>query len=436
MMLVSTARADITPTTLMPMGGYGTATPRLPVGTYKPLQARCVVLWDPTPRVLVSVEVLGLPRSLTQAVRLGLGLPAGDLAIVATHTHNGPALSDPDPYILSGVTDTTDIAGYEAWLTAALVDLVDEALASLQVPVTLDYTTTTQPWSSNRAGLSYVESVVPVLVARRTTGPLAGLPAAVIYGYSAHPVTAGIQGLWDGDYPSAASAVIEGVLPGCVAAFIPGAMGDQDPPALRSWHQRDTLGSQLGQKVLTTLATPGRSLTAVSTAYAEVSLPLDITDTPANMATVRSLFVARESSPTAWYARHAQVMVGEIDAGTYATSITLPVQCWRFTGSPLLKLVLAGGEVVSGYAVYFRGQNGGVNGLWFGGYANEVPCYVPSNELLPPIRTSASYEGGFDTDYPGIAGGSMTIYGQLAHFKAGSAGVETAFIGAVNSVLA
>lgn len=433
-MLLSTARVDITPTSPMPMGGYGTASPRVAAGTYQPLQARCVVLWDPDPRVLVSVDVLGLPRSLTQAVRLGLGLPAADLAIVSTHTHNGPALSDPDPYILSGVTD--DISAYESWLTATLVDLVLEALANPQTAVSLDYLTTTQPWSTNRAGLSYSETVVPVLVARRLTGPLAGLPAAVVYGYSAHPVTAGVQTLWDGDYPAAASAVIESVIPDCLALFLPGAMGDQDPPATRNWHQRDTLGSQLGQKVLSVLVTPGRSLTGISTAYGEVSLPLDLTDTPANMAAVRSLFVTRQSNPVPWYARHGQVMVAEIDNNTYATSVTLPVQGWKFTGSPYLRLALAGGEVVSGFAVYFRSQYGGSSGLWFAGYANEIPAYIPSNELLPPVRTTSSYEGGWDTDCPGIAGGSMTIYGLLAHFKAGTNGVESAFISALNGVLA
>ena len=41
---------------------------------------------------------------------------------------------------------------------------------------------------------------------------------------------------------------------------------------------------------------------------------------------------------------------------------------------------------------------GGPDGLYIGGYANEVPGYIPSDELLPPIRTTSSYDGGWDTD--------------------------------------
>ena len=49
-------------------------------------------------------------------------------------------------------------------------------------------------------------------------------------------------------------------------------------------------------------------------------------------------------------------------------------------------MAFVGGELVSGYAAYFRARHGGANGLYIGGYANEVECYVPANNFLPPWR--------------------------------------------------
>ncbi len=57
--------------------------------------------------------------------------------------------------------------------------------------------------------------------------------------------------------------------------------------------------------------------------------------------------------------------------------------------------------------------------------------------MLPPLGPSwGSYEGGWDPDYPGIAGGSMTVYPQIAHFRAGGSGVESTVINALQSQLA
>jgi hypothetical protein len=430
-MQLSSARADITPPASAVMGGYGTAVPRLATRTHSPLSARCVVLWDTAPHVLVSVDVISLPRSVNEAVRAQLSVPVADLAIVVTHTHNGPALPDaPDPTVLSGVTDLASINAYAASLTSSLVSLVQAALAAPQTTVTLDYQITTQHFSANRAGLSYVETVVPVLAARAGDQIV-----AVLFGYGAHPVTAGRQTAWDGDYPAVAAAVIEAALPAAMALFVPGPMGDQDPVGTRGWALRNTLGTQLGSAVVACTANIGRTVGPITTSHAEVTLPLDIATTPANIAAVRATYVARESSPTPWYARHGALMVAQIDAGTYVTSIPLPLQLWRFAGSPNLQMAMTGGELVSGYAVYFRQRYGGTAGLWMGGYANEVPCYVCSNELLAPIKAGGSYEGGWDTDYPGVAGGSMTIYPHLGHFLAGSAGVENAMTVGLTTLL-
>ena len=128
-------------------------------------------------------------------------------------------------------------------------------------------------------------------------------------------------------------------------------------------------------------------------------------------------------------------MIWQVKNHSFAMTVPLPLQVWKLQGSPILQLTLTGGELVSRYAVYFRKRYNGSNGIIVGGYANEVPAYIPSDELLPAYRASGSYAGGWDSDFPRIAGGSMTVYGWLGHFLAGSGGVEDRLIKNLTSML-
>jgi hypothetical protein len=221
--------------------------------------------------------------------------------------------------------------------------------------------------------------------------------------------------------------------------YIQGPAGDQDPNGSRDLNLRDKLGCQLGNTVVAAASGGGRTVYGpFTTSYQEISLPLDITNTPANMAAVVSSYQTRQNNASLpdWYHRHAQKMIQEVNNNSFATSVILPIQVWKLAGSPILRMAMVGGELVSGYAVYFRGRFGGPNGLMIGGYSNEVPCYVPSNELLRPVRSGGSYAGGWDTDFPGLAGGSMTVYGCVGQLKAGTGGVEDLLIAALNAQLA
>ena len=106
-------------------------------------------------------------------------------------------------------------------------------------------------------------------------------------------------------------------------------------------------------------------------------------------------------------------MLGRIDAGTVETSITVPVQGWRLTAEPDVHIVLAGGEVPSDYARRVRDRYADGSVL-FAGYANEVPGYIPTDQLL---RTSGSYAGGFRLDCPTLATGSAMYYGWAGHLR-------------------
>lgn len=444
---VSTAKVDITPTPgANPyMAGYAVQsairtvaddTPR-----FDPLYARCVILWDDgRPHAIVSLDVLGIPRSMHLAVRPRLVALAGwvsaNIVLVATHTHNGPVIGDSlNPFIAYDLVDLGQIQQYTAWLQDEIVRLVETALAATRTTVTLDYRVTSANFSRNRAGLTTVETAVPVLTARRSNGAL----HAVLFSYGCHPVSAGWQELWDGDFPAGACTMVENQT-GAFALFLPGPAGDQDPFGVRGWPLRTDHGQALGGAVATAARASGRALPGpIGSQIRDVALPLEITPTPSNIAAVRAAFVTRMGNPLgqpAMYQRHAEVMIARIDAGLYEVNVLNPSQVWRIGGSPALKMAFVGGELVSGYGAYFRTRHGGTNGLYIGGYANEVDCYIPANSMLPPLAPSwGSYEGGWDSDYPGIAGGSMTVYPRIARFRAGTSGVESAVIAALTAQL-
>lgn len=413
---ISTAKMDITPPIGTPLAGWGVDTPRLSTGANAPLFVRCTVFWDSgVPNVIITCDTLVIPRSVNLALRSRiepLGIGHSDLIITATHTHNGGALDDElVPFISYNVTtgSPADLAvkAYTTQLENSVVACVQAALTAPQTPCSLGYQVASQSFSYNREGLSYVETVVPVLTARDGSGKL----LAVLFGYGAHPVSGDSQTVADPDYPGWACSYIEGT--GVFAQFLLGPAGDQDPIGSWSLPYAQSLGQSLGQAVLA--APAGQPVSGpIDTAYRDLTVPLDVTATPANLTAVRGDYVTREgnSSLPGYYRRHAQVMVSQIDANSFATGLNIPVQTWGFQG---LRLALTGGELISGYAVYLRSRYGGAQGIWVCGYANEVPCYVPSNELL--TNGGINYASGWFTDFPGIAGGAMTVYGCLGHFK-------------------
>lgn len=439
---VSTAKVDITPDPGYPMAGFATTTePRRASGVNEPLMARCTVLWDDgAPNVIVSADVLAFGRTMHQQIRAGvtaLGVGSSDFVLNATHTHNGPVLIERlDPYISYAVTDMAEISEYSDWLVTQIISLVSTALSSARTTCTLDYLVTDENFSFNRIGLGYVETAVPTLVARAADGT----PRAVLFSYGAHPVAGGAGDLFDPDYPSEAIKTIEASHNGAFAQFILGPAGDQNPLTIDGYAQSDAYGYDLGLTVANAIATPGRTLTGpILTAISEVALPLDVTDNPANRVALQQVFQSRElTAGDAFIRRHGEIMKGvAADTGTpLETTVPLPVQRWRFGGAPGLTMIFSGGEVVSGYAVYFRSLHGGTNELWFTAYANEVPGYIPSDEVL----ANPGYEAGYGADYPGVGSWSMAAYGHLAHFKgtpqgATGNGVEQTYIGHVSSLI-
>lgn len=433
---VSTGRVEVIPpalgSPLAILGGFAADPPRKATATVRPLYARCVVLWDSgSPNVVVSVEALALSRYVDRELRRrigALGVADSDLIVAATHTHNGPALDDRlDPVISYGCgqSDVEDIRDYTERLVEAVASLVGGVLSGPQHACTLTYGEGSASFSRNRAGLPYVLTRVPALTAR----DVSGVPLAILYGYAAHPVAAGPQTYWDSDYPGEASRLLEVTYPAATALFLLGCAGDQNPAQIGSDTCVQTYGRQVATAVQGVVAQGGALVTGPigSVLTHDLPLPLDVTPTAANLAAVRSNYLTRlTSTADVAHRLHAARSIQHVDANTFPTSVPSAVQRWRFGGLQLLAL---GGEVVSGYDVWAHNQFGG--NLWVVAYCSATSCYVPSDALL----AHPGYEAGFDADFSGIAGGSMTYYNWPAHFRAGSGGVESTLLGEISRQL-
>jgi hypothetical protein len=97
------------------------------------------------------------------------------------------------------------------------------------------------------------------------------------------------------------------------------------------------------------------------------------------------------------------------------TRLPYLVQTWTFGED--LAMVFLSGEVVVDYSLrlkreYLQGR------LWVNAYANDVPCYIPSERILR--------EGGYE------GGGAMVYYGHPAPL---ASGVEESIVGAVHELV-
>lgn len=463
MMSVATGRVDITPslTAGAPnynpyLGGFlcGDIPRRMSSATpyAQPLYARCLVLWDSRgPKVIVSADVLAFSRPMHESIRrrvlaLCHAWQSSDFILQATHTHNGPVLVDKLHPLTSYnlPTNSPEVVQYSAWLETEIVGLVARTLAQGSTPCTLDYQVGTSTVGFNRCKLPNVERDVPVLTARSPSGK----PLAVLFNYACHPVAGGGQELADGDFPGGACAHIEASPSGPFALFMQGACGDHNPSVAGSWEARNQAAVELGGVVINALQAPGRTLYGpFTTRSAEASLPLDIDLSSDSLTARRAALVKRRDEQAklkldgnvfdaAGYHRAAVEMIRVIDEApsSIETSVKLPLQLWKLEGSPGLRWLLTGGELVSGYAAWARSHYGGSAQIMVSGYAGEIPCYIPTDEFRPDV--GSAYEGGWDSDNNDIAGGNMNWYFYLGHFKFGTGGVQDTMQAALTSLLA
>ncbi|GAA3996205.1 hypothetical protein GCM10022247_15200 [Allokutzneria multivorans] len=408
---VAFTRTDITPGPNTArnrwMAGYGWDPRGNPnFTTARPLRAECVMIRQTTgdPLIAVRVDLLNLPTYMSRRIRARvvneLRLTGNaSFMLQSSHTHSGPALpEEPDPYIIYGLSGAQldEVNEYADWLIRRIVALVRETVAKAPTPVTLSYGEGVARAAVNRVGLGWSPDEVPVLLARRE-GTNASFLA--LYGYACHPVARGSEPVFDSDFPGVAGKLIETQL-GCPAFFFNGAAGDRNPDRMGSDADVVNVGTRVGEGAVKIVRdgglTPVRGPVKAILRAARLPLAEDLTNPDvllrldAAYEQERLRAVQEGDVPGA---RFCESMRRELADGSTPVVYNVPVQCWKF-GSDFGILGL-GGEALSGYNVGTRAATN--RRLWVMAYANEIPGYVPADDVLWHWPGPACYyESGWD----------------------------------------
>jgi hypothetical protein len=403
------ARKVITPSEPLWMAGYAIRN-KPAEGKEQDLYLKVLALEDAdgTKLVLLTSDLLGMPRTLSAAVaeevQRKTGLPRERLMLTASHTHCGPVLKSSlsDMYDLTA-EQAKQIEEYTDRLRQWMVETILAGLADLK-PARLALGKGTARFAVNRRqptpkGITNgfnpkgpVDHDVPVLRVETPEGKL----RAVVFGYACHNTTLQYY-RWCGDYAGFAQGYLEEKHPGTQAMFWIGCGGDANPLPRGSLELCRKYGRELADSVEDSLAQSVKPVQGKFVArYGQISLPFEKQPTRQMLAAdlLSKQFAVRQRA-----SRFSRILDagGKID-DRYSY---YPVQVWRL-GDQLLWIAL-GGEVVVDYSLRLKKELAGR--IWITGYANDVMAYIPSERVLK--------EGGYEGDT------SMIYYGMPSKWAPG-----------------
>jgi hypothetical protein len=416
------ARIDITPEGPIWMSGYA-ARVKPSTGVLQRLSAKALAIEDGRKRrvVLVTTDVIGLPRAMTDVVAARVqkehGLDRAAVLFNSSHTHTGPVVR---PNLISmynlSPEDDRRLQVYARQLTENLVAVIGAALGDLK-PARLSYGTGQAGFATNRRQFTAkgvqigvnaqgpVDHEVPVVKVEGTDGSL----RAVLFAYACHntTLTAEFYEL-SGDYAGFAQEGVEKAHPGATAMFMILCGADQNPNPRSTLELARQHGRTLADEVNRVLGgklTPVRP--PVRTAFRIIDLPF--------APHTREQFEKEAQDSNRYKATRAKAMLAAYDERRPVRSTPYPIQAIRFGNG--LTLVALGGEVVVDYQLRVK-REFGANQMVVAGYSNDVMCYIPSKRVIE--------EGGYE------AVDSMIYYGQPGPF---TGEVEEIIFDGIRSVL-
>jgi hypothetical protein len=397
------ARAVITPAEPMWMSGYANRN-KPAEGKVHDLFVKALAIQDPAggKLVLLTSDLVGLPRGLTEAVaeevRKKTGLPHERLMMTCSHTHCGPVLRDnlADTYEMPE-EEAKKIGPYTEKMRGWMVEVIVKALDNLE-PVRLSVGLGKAGFAVNRREptdkgiingynpMGPVDHDVPVLRVESADGKL----KAVVFGYACHNTTMQFY-QWCGDYAGFAQIYLEEKHPGATAMFWMGCGGDANPLPRSKLELCEKYGRELAdavEDVLKEKMTPVKGECTVR--YSTIALPLD--ELPG-----KEKLAADALSKQYALRKRAERLLKVLESGGKIEDNYphYPVQVWRL-GDQVVWVTL-GGEVVCDYSLRLKKELAGKQTVWVTAYANDVMAYLPSARVLK--------EGGYEAD------SSMIYYG-------------------------
>ncbi|WP_339922764.1 hypothetical protein [uncultured Cyclobacterium sp.] len=394
---VGLARVVITPEIPVRLTGYSSRD--IPFeGVEHELWAKAMAFGEEEKgyRIIITVDLLGIPHQVTERVRDALakeiGISAANLSICASHTHSGPQIGnivshfnkplDPD--------ELAEISLFAMGLVPKLKGVALEAIANA-APSLVSHAKGEVNFAVNRRtsinpnGVS--DHSLPVM---RITN-LEGKTKAVMLNYACHAVTLGPKNnVAHGDWVGEAQIQVEENLPeGAMALVVIGCGADQNSsprmnnknPEMDLVYAKDQ-GKQIAAEVNRLLGEGNwksiRQLPEGKLKYVELTF--------AEMPDPRKL--AEDAKGAGRTSNYSLLLLGRMArSGDVPEKINYPIQVWDF-GKDLVMIFLAG-EVVVDYALRLK-QELGEDRVWVNAYASDMPCYIPSLRILK--------EGGYEAE--------------------------------------
>ena len=386
------AKIVITPEKNMWMAGYANRT-KPSEGKLHDLYGKALVIQDSRGArvVLVTTDLLGLPRSLTSEIseyaNKSYGLRRDQILFNSSHTHTGPVVKSS----LAGAYDldaaqSAIIDDYTRQLKNNLLKVIGEAIKDL-APARLSFGRGAAPFAMNRRQFNpngvvigvnpegVVDREVPTLRVESADGNLRG----VVFGYACHNTTlTGEFYEFSGDYGGFAQEAVERAHPGAMALFVAGCGADINPYPRSKRELAEQHGETLAKSVEQASSGSIKPVGgAVKSVIGSVMIPFDGPPTKED-------FQSRLNDRNVFKRRHAERMIARYERdGKLISEYPYTVQILKIGD---LTLIALAGEVVTDYALRLKRELGG--DVWVAGYSNDLCSYIPSARMFK--------EGGYE----------------------------------------
>ncbi len=410
---VGVAQIDITPKYPIRLSGFGFRRTESE-GVTQRIWAKALAIDDGTPAVLLTVDNLGIPARMVEEVAARLEkkakLPRDRLAITATHTHTAPMIAGVAP-TLFGTPIPKEHQEHIDRYTSELTDKLEK----VSIAALADRKPARLSWGIGKVGFAInrrtkggpVDHDLPILVVR----DLKKKVRAIYVSYACHCVTLSNNKI-SGDWAGYAQELIEDDFPGTTALVSVGCGADSNPSSGVTGDKTEIAsrqGAEIAREVKRLASGYLSPVTGkITAAVRRFELPL--ADPPS-----REQWEAKAKRTDA-IGYHARVNLARLDREeALKTKIDYSVQSWQFGYS--LAMVFLPGEVVVDYSLRLKRELDALR-LWINAYANDAPCYIPSERILK--------EGGYE------GGGAMVYYDLPGPFRPG---LEAKIIDAVHDQL-
>lgn len=396
------AQIDITPDYPVRLSGFGfRRTESAGVTQHIWTKALAIQPESGDVAILVTTDNLGVPWSVTAEVadRLNkkVGLPRDRLTITSTHTHTAPMLRNVAPTLFSLPITPEHQASIDRY-TRELTDKIEQ----VSLDAIKDLASSQLSWGvgsvkfaiNRRTRGGPVDHDLPILVVKNIAGQIRGIYA----NYACHCVTLSNNQV-SGDWAGYAQDLIQREFPNSIALMSVGCGADLNPNSGVTGDKVAVAESQ-GMEIATEI----KRLTNGFLVPLEGPLTTQSQTISLKFATppTREQFAERVKQG-GYIGYHAQVQLERLNRGeSLQTTLDYPIQTWSF--GDRLAMVFLPGEVVVDYSLRLKRELDGQR-LWVTAYANDVPCYIPSERILK--------EGGYE------GGEAMTYYDRPSRFEAG-----------------